>query len=955
MMQTTPFKLNDGLPTAKKERNFMGWSPEHNPSLQHLNSDSGGSKKKNSSVYRLGADSRLKGHPFHVLLMISLRYLPLILLLLGFTVWGQDAVIPSSTTRPLAEALDANGRLLADVDGGFDARDYTISIASDGTPRFHRATFAQGEESNKWNNGFGTGPGVGDPNFTVNALAVSGDDIYIGGDFRNAGGVAKADAVARFNRAENRWYALGDGITGNVYAIATDGEDVYVGGLFVATDADGKEYRYIGRYNKNTNTWHTLGSGVMRPNDPDKIERGVSVVKLIDGEVWIGGYYVNAGGIADADVLALWDTKTQKWESVGQIYTIDPNGETNIYEVEPFGNGVYVHGYCAFSNSIRRHAVFDNGAWKALPVISANETAQFARGIVDGSDIILVRGRDGLHGLPGVPDSTHAVRYNGSNFTPIPGKIPYRSIPGRLAIVKGELVVGLQTQGGAEHPYVIKHNGSAWVEVGPRLNSIGVNALAVIDGDLWVGGRIERIEGDPLPINGFARFDGTNWKSVGPSGNGLMGGSITRVSAVAIWKGKLYIGGDFEDASGDPEADYVARWTGSAWEGVGGGLNRSVLSLLPAGDRLYAGGNFFDVAGVSGANRLAQFDGTSWTPLGKGFGNGTPHALAVIGNDLYVGGSFYEAAKVRNATNIARWDGSKWHALVESGSGDNPSGKVYALLVAPDGTLIVGGDFNGLYEHDNLARWNPTARDWTAIGPEPNAAVRALAFDADGKLVVGGDFTGLGGGDALARWDGTAWQAYGSGLTGIPNYAGVIQPPKVHALHVVGKNLFVGGSFANAGGLAGTENVAYWDGAAWQSLSIGVDKTVEALGSDGSLLWVGGLFQTTADDVKVISRVGSHPLPNVVSLEPQPKSNKLALKVWPNPMTSGARVQLTLASPAKAEVTMFDAYGRLVATLHHGQTGTVELAIPEGLRPGLYILRAQSNASVTTVSVMVLR
>jgi hypothetical protein len=46
MMQTTPFKLNDGLPTIKKERNLMGWSQEHNPSTQHLNSGSGGRKKR---------------------------------------------------------------------------------------------------------------------------------------------------------------------------------------------------------------------------------------------------------------------------------------------------------------------------------------------------------------------------------------------------------------------------------------------------------------------------------------------------------------------------------------------------------------------------------------------------------------------------------------------------------------------------------------------------------------------------------------------------------------------------------------------------------------------------------------------------------------------------------------------------------------------------------------------
>ena len=955
MLQIKSFNKNDGLPTAKKERNLMGWSQEHQSSVQYLSAGTGDPLKKDSEVNSPCADSQLEGHPFLALLMISLRFLPLIFLLLRFSVSGQDAVIPASSIRPLAEALDANGRLRAETNGSFDASDYKLSVTSDGTLEFHQASVEQGEESNEWNDGFGTGPGVGDPNFTVYALAVSGDDIYVGGLMQNVGGIAKADGIARFNRAENRWYALGDGIAGEVYSIAIDGDDVYVGGLFVATDADGQEYRYIGRYNKTTNTWHALGSGVTRPDDPDLVERGVTVVKLIDGKVWVGGYYVNAGGIADADALASWDTETQAWESVGQIYSIDPYGEVDIYEVEPYGNGVYVNGYCDFGNVIRRHAVFENGEWTGLPVISAAGTDQFARVLVDGSDLILVRGGDGLMGLPGVPDSTQIVRYNGSDYIPLPGKLPYRSVPEELAFVNGELVVGLATQGGAEHPFVMKHDGSAWVEVGPQLKSFGVYTLAEIDGDLWVGGRIEGIEGDPLPINGIARFDGTTWNPIGPSGNGLTGGSVTQVSTVAFWKGDIYIGGDFEDASGDPDADYIARWNGSAWEAVGGGLNGSVKTLLPAGDRLYAGGSFFDVGGISGANRLAQFGGTAWTPLGKGFGNGTPQALAVIGDDLYVGGSFYQAANVHDATNIARWDGSQWHALVESGSDDYASGYVYALLAAPDGTLIVGGDFNGLYGLGNLARWNPAARDWTSIGPEPNAAVRALAFDASGNLVVGGDFTDLGGGDAIARWDGTAWQPYGTGLTGVPNYLDVIQPPHVYALHVVDGNLFVGGFFADAGSHTGTKNVAYWDGSAWQSLSTGVDRSVDAFGSDGSLLWVGGTFQTTEDDVKVISRVGSHPLHGEVSFVPQPKSNTLALKVWPNPAASGAHVKLTLAAPALAEVTVFDEFGRLVTTIYKGKTGSVELAMPEGLSPGLYIVHAKSNASVTTVPVTVLR
>lgn len=767
--------------------------------------------------------------------------------------------------RPLAGALDADGRLRTDVDGAFDPAGFDLVLGEDGAPRFRptasvaTSVLAGGGAPTLWREGFYLGPGVG--NGTVYVVVADGDDVFVGGLFENVGGAPDADYIARYSRSQARWYALGNGLDGVVLAIAVDGDDVYVGGLF-HREKNGPNMTYVGHYDRTTDTWHALGAGVTIPAMTG-LPEGIQVVRLINGKLWVGGYFVNAGGIPEADVLAVWDTASETWSSLGQIYTIDPNGETEVHGIEPYGDGVYVHCYCAFGGGLRRHGIYDSAGWTGLPVISGAATAQYAMGAVDGDEIVLVR-RSGFEGLAGVPDGTDIVRYDGTGYMAFPGQLPERSSPTIVRIIDGEVVVGLGTLGGASHPFVMRHDGFGWVEVGPRLDSYGVYAVIEIDGQLWVGGSIHyNVEGGETLLNGLARLDGADWQAIGSIGNGLGGDpSVSRVMAIAVWQGELYVGGAFLDASGNPLADNVARWTGSAWEAVGSGLNRQVSVLLPAGDRLYAGGNFFDVGGDADARTIAQFDDTAWSGLGPAFGGGDLLAMAVIGDDLYVGGGFYEAADVSYATNIARWDGTAWHALIEPGNGDNPSGEVRALLVEPDGTLLVGGNYSGLYGYSNLARWDPNAETWGPIGDgaaEPNADVNALAHGPYGLVYVGGAFSDLGGpdGDGIARWDGAAWQTVGGGLEGHPDFAGVPTPPEVRALYLDQGDLYVGGNFLAAGSVAGTVNLARWDDAAWHALSSGLDNRVIALGSHESLLWVGGYFDATSDDAVVTVHVGA--------------------------------------------------------------------------------------------------
>ena len=69
----------------------------------------------------------------------------------------------------------------------------------------------------------------------INAVAVAGSAVYVGGTFTDAGGDGDADRIARW--AGSAWNSLGSGLNAIVYAVEVVGPNVYVGGDF--TEAGG--------------------------------------------------------------------------------------------------------------------------------------------------------------------------------------------------------------------------------------------------------------------------------------------------------------------------------------------------------------------------------------------------------------------------------------------------------------------------------------------------------------------------------------------------------------------------------------------------------------------------------------------------------------------------------------------------------------------------------------------
>jgi uncharacterized delta-60 repeat protein len=170
---------------------------------------------------------------------------------------------------------------------------------------------------------------------------------------------------------------------------------------------------------------------------------------------------------------------------------------------------------------------------------------------------------------------------------------------------------------------------------------------------------------------------------------------------------------------------------------------------------------------------------------------------------------------------------------------------VRAIVVQPDGKVLIGGEFSKLAPNggapvvrNRIARLNPDGTLDTAFNPNANNDVDTIAIQADGKILVGGKFLNIGGQTRhyIARLDATTGQADSFTANTNSNVIALAVQPD-------GK-ILVGGNFT---GIAGQQrfNFARLDPTTGQpdSLDVNADDNVNsiALQGDGKIL-VGGWF-----------------------------------------------------------------------------------------------------------------
>jgi hypothetical protein len=306
-------------------------------------------------------------------------------------------------------------------------------------------------------------------------------------------------------------------------------------------------------------------------------------------------------------------------------------------------------------------------------------------------------------------------------------------------------------------------------------------------------------------------------------------------SALAVSSGAVYVGGEFTDAGGLPDADRIAVWNGSSWSAVSSSAsqitNGRVSAIAVSAGKVYAGGNFQNAGGRANADNLAVWDGTSWEPFctsiaaGPAFG-GNVTSLQIVGSTLYVGGDFQNGAGRASADYLlacALADGASSTTVVDP---DHPfSGPVLALAADSNDTLYAGGGFTDLEDidaADNVASL-PAGGTWQSMGTGAggcggcaiNTFVRGLTTVGT-DAYVGTDMNDIAGipqADHVAKWNGSAWSALGAGSGGGNGWFPTTTT--INALIGTGTYLFATGTFQDANGDARADHVAFFDGTDW--------------------------------------------------------------------------------------------------------------------------------------------
>jgi trimeric autotransporter adhesin len=666
-------------------------------------------------------------------------------------------------------------------------------------------------------------------NGEVDAIALAGNVVYIGGQFTKVGpytGYGVPISTTSGLCAPTFPKINGGNI---VHAVCDDGHGGwFVGGDF--TEVNGK---------KQSGLAHVLSDGTLDDNwKPDPNDEVFSLARS-GATVYVGGFFTSIGGKPRNHVAAL-DAAT------GNPTDWDPNAAPALSYITSFavsGTTVYVGGtFISIGGQTRRHIA-------ALDAVTGLATAwnpgafnKYASGAVE---CLAVNG---------------STVYAGGCFDTIGGQP-------RNCIAAVDSATG---------------NAIAW---DPNASGAYVSSLLASGTTLYIGGWFNTIGGQPrnniaaldmatglatawnpdadgnvsaLSLNGATLYAGGGFYTVGGKSHGhivaldtatglasgwdprLMGG----VSSLSAIGGTVFAGGSFTSV-GCQTRHYIAALdatTGAAtaWDPS---PNNYVNCIAANGPVVYAGGRFTYI-GDKPQSFIAAMDSatgyaTAWDPQA----NGEIKCLAVSGTTVYAGGQFNRIGGQIRA-GIGAVD-----ALNATATEFNPNSDWGVQCIAVSGnTVYAGGFFNsigGQVRHSiaaldaatgNATEWNPDP--WE---PDRRQAINCIAVS--GTTVYGGGvFDSIGGKarSALAALDATTGNA--TAWNPNPNN-GTFFKPSITSIAASGATVYVGGCFDTIGNQprshlaaldAESGNATEWNpNAQYQAL---------ALAATESTVYAGGVF-----------------------------------------------------------------------------------------------------------------
>jgi hypothetical protein len=279
---------------------------------------------------------------------------------------------------PLGSLLEPDGALNLDkgFTGSVNPSGWKMAPGPGGKPRFVPAAQQTGVPSDSadaaWDDRF-TLSGVDN---IVNAITVSGSDVYVGGLFSIAGNI-QANNIAKWDGTA--WSGLGNGTSYIVRAIAVSGSNVFVGGDFSEV-GNGIPAHGIAKWDGAN--WSALGSGT--------------------GPVWAlaaAGNVVYAGGGFEKPgrFFAKWDGST--WSDMGSL-----TGEVSAVAVA--GNDVYIAGGAGAGEFFK----WNGAGWD---IVGGGVNGRINSIAVQGTDLYIAGQFTKVGNLP----AYNVAKWDGSNWS----------------------------------------------------------------------------------------------------------------------------------------------------------------------------------------------------------------------------------------------------------------------------------------------------------------------------------------------------------------------------------------------------------------------------------------------------------------------------------------------------------------------------------------------------------
>jgi len=335
-----------------------------------------------------------------------------------------------------------------------------------------------------------------------------------------------------------------------------------------------------------------------------------------NGDIYICGAFTSAGGIANTKGIARWSKANKIWEAVGNPLTGASITQILCMAFDAAGD-LYVGG--TFSN--------------LAGIANADYFAKYTLGT--GSPPIWEAVGSGINStVMSIEIDADGTMYIGGTFTTAGGNSNCKNIA-KIAL-----------------------NDSNWLPLATGLSSY-VEALKIHpNGNLIIGGAF--IDADGINGDYICWWDGSAFNSFTSLGAAELS-TNGYVRAIDITNnGTIIIGGNFTNAGGDPNANYVAAWRGNNWGALmAGGVDGSVSDISCIDNNIiYVSGLFSKAGNLTLTDRVVKSIQGAYQPMDIELPGITAIDTILIARDgtLYLGGYFTTSGLGENAISAGAVD-----------------------------------------------------------------------------------------------------------------------------------------------------------------------------------------------------------------------------------------------------------------------------------------------------------